>query len=107
MARHVGRSGTQEKVKVVEIVDPHLVRVHIKEPRPDFMRFCGTLSTGAGWVVPKKYVEQVWAMKADDEGMAVQAFLGSGTCSFIRANKSGKGGAMILLSAAGLVLMIS
>ena len=58
------------------------VRVHLKEPRPDFMRFCGTPATGAGWIVPKKYVKQVGAMKADDEGMTVQVFLGSGDLFF-------------------------
>jgi peptide/nickel transport system substrate-binding protein len=49
----------QEKVKEVEIVNPHQVRFHLKEPWPDFMTFYGTPSTGAGWIVPKKYIEQV------------------------------------------------
>ena len=35
------------------------MRFHLHEPWPDFMTFYGTLVTGAGWVVPKKYVEQV------------------------------------------------
>ena len=30
-----------------------------KQPWPDFMTFYGTPATGAGWIVPKKYVEQV------------------------------------------------
>jgi peptide/nickel transport system substrate-binding protein len=46
-------------VQHVEIVDAHLVRIHLQEPWPDFMTFYGTPSTGAGWIVPKKYVEQV------------------------------------------------
>ena len=49
----------REKVKEVEILNPHLLRMHLKEPWPDFMTFYGTPSTGAGWIVPKKYVEQV------------------------------------------------
>src|SRR6266540_696807 len=49
----------REKVKTVEIVDPHLVRIHLKEVWPDFMTFYGTPSMGAGWIVPKQYLEQV------------------------------------------------
>ena len=47
------------KVKAVEIVDPHHVRFHLNEPWPDFMTFYGTPATGAGWIVPKKYLEKV------------------------------------------------
>ena len=35
------------------------VRFVLKEPWPDFMTFYGTTATGAGWIVPKKYVEKV------------------------------------------------
>jgi peptide/nickel transport system substrate-binding protein len=48
-----------EKVREVAVVDPHRVRFHLHEPWPDFMTFYGTFASGAGWVVPKKYVEQV------------------------------------------------
>jgi peptide/nickel transport system substrate-binding protein len=48
-----------EKVREVVIVDPHRVRFVLHEPWPDFMTFYGTLVSGAGWIVPKKYVEQV------------------------------------------------
>jgi peptide/nickel transport system substrate-binding protein len=48
-----------EKVREVEIVDPHRVRFHLHQPWPDFMTYYGTLATGAGWIVPKKYIEQV------------------------------------------------
>jgi peptide/nickel transport system substrate-binding protein len=48
-----------EKVRDVVIVGPHRVRFVLKEPWPDFMSFYGTLVSGAAWVVPKKYVEQV------------------------------------------------
>jgi peptide/nickel transport system substrate-binding protein len=51
----------KEKVRDVEIVDPARVRFHLHEPFPDFMAFYGTLATGASWIVPKKYVEQVGA----------------------------------------------
>jgi peptide/nickel transport system substrate-binding protein len=48
-----------ERVREVEIVGPHRVRFHLHQPWPDFMTYYGTLATGAGWVVPKKYLEQV------------------------------------------------
>jgi peptide/nickel transport system substrate-binding protein len=48
-----------EKVREVEIVSPSRVRFHLHEPWPDFMSFYGTFASGAAWVVPKKYVEQV------------------------------------------------
>jgi len=35
------------------------VRFHLHEPWPDFMSFYGTMVSGAGWIVPKKYVERV------------------------------------------------
>jgi len=35
------------------------VRFHLKAPWPDFMGFYGSPATGAGWIVPKKYVEKV------------------------------------------------
>ena len=35
------------------------MRFHLHEPWPDFMTFYGTIVSGAGWIVPKKYVEKV------------------------------------------------
>ena len=49
----------KDKVAAVEIVDPHRVRFRLKEAWPDFMTFYGTPASGAGWIVPKKYVEKV------------------------------------------------
>jgi peptide/nickel transport system substrate-binding protein len=57
--RSKGARILKEKVKEVEIVSPSRIRFHLHEPFPDFMAFYGTLATGAGWVVPKKYTEQV------------------------------------------------
>jgi peptide/nickel transport system substrate-binding protein len=48
-----------EKVKDVTVVSPFRIRFTLVEPWPDFMTFYGTFASGAGWVVPKKYVEQV------------------------------------------------
>ena len=41
------------------MVGPYRVRFQLHEPWPDFMAFYGTFVSGAGWVVPKKYMEQV------------------------------------------------
>jgi peptide/nickel transport system substrate-binding protein len=48
-----------DKVKDVVIVSPSRVRFVLHEPWPDFMTFYGTFASGAGWVLPKKYFEQV------------------------------------------------
>src|SRR5262249_14616090 len=59
--RYKGASATlgKEKVKEVQVLDPAHVRFVLKEPWPDFMTFYGTTASGAGWIVPKKYVEKV------------------------------------------------
>jgi len=49
----------KDKVVAVEIVDPFRVRFRLKEPWPDFMTFYATPASGAGWIVPKKYIEKV------------------------------------------------
>jgi peptide/nickel transport system substrate-binding protein len=49
----------KDRVREVQVVDPARVRIHLKEPWPDFMTFYGTSATGAGWIVPRKYVEKV------------------------------------------------
>ena len=48
----------KDQVAAVEVVDPHRVRFRLKRPWPDFLTFYSS-TTGAGWIVPKKYVEQV------------------------------------------------
>jgi len=47
------------RIAAVEIVDAQRLRFRFKQPWPDFMTFYGTPATGAGWIVPKKYVEKV------------------------------------------------
>src|SRR5258705_8839681 len=54
-----GAKGLQEKVREVVAIDPYRVRFLLHEPFPDFMTYYGTLATGAGWIVPKKYFESV------------------------------------------------
>ena len=67
----------KDKVGVVEIVDPARVRFRLKKPWPDFMTFYGTPATGAAWIVPKKYVEQV-----GDEGFKKHP-VGAGPYKFV------------------------
>jgi len=64
----------------VEVVDPHRVRFKLKEPWSDFMTYYGSLTTGAGWVVPKKYLEKV-----GDDGFK-KAPIGAGPYRFVAFN---------------------
>jgi peptide/nickel transport system substrate-binding protein len=49
----------RERVKAVEVIDPHRVRFVLHAPWPDFLTFYATPATGAAWIVPKKYQERV------------------------------------------------
>jgi peptide/nickel transport system substrate-binding protein len=61
LERYRGTAAASFKARVaaVEVIDPLRVRFRFKQPWPDFMTFYGTPATGAGWIVPKKYVEKV------------------------------------------------
>src|SRR5262249_19589657 len=48
----------KSRVAGVDVLDSQRVRFRLTQPWPDFMTFYGTPATGAGWVVPKKYVEK-------------------------------------------------
>src|SRR5437879_174280 len=69
----------QDKVKEIEIAGPYRVRFHLHEPFPDFMTYYGTFATGAGWIAPKKYVEQVGldGFKKNPVGLGPYKFLSS------------------------------
>lgn len=47
------------KTEKVEAVNPRLVRISFKEPFPDFLEYLVPGQATIGWVVPKRYVEQV------------------------------------------------
>jgi peptide/nickel transport system substrate-binding protein len=49
----------KDRVKAIEIIEPHRIRFVLHEPWPDFLTFYATMATGASWIVPKQYVEQV------------------------------------------------
>src|SRR5258708_21983128 len=48
----------KEKVAAVETPDPRRVIFRLHQPWPDFLIYYSSV-TGAGWIVPKKYVESV------------------------------------------------
>jgi len=48
----------KDRMAAVETPDPQRVRFRLKQPWPDFLTFYAS-ATGAGWIVPKKYVEKV------------------------------------------------
>jgi peptide/nickel transport system substrate-binding protein len=76
--RYRGANGTMMKARVasIETPDPRTVRFSLKEPWPDFLTFYGQ-ATGAGWIVPKKYVEKV-----GDEGYKKRP-IGAGPYKFV------------------------
>ena len=57
--RAKGSKILRDKVQEVVAVEPTRVRFVLHEPWPDFMTFYGTILSGAGWIVPKTYVERV------------------------------------------------
>ena len=66
----------KERVAGIETPDPQRVRIRLKQPWPDFLTFY-TNATGAGWIVPRKYVEKV-----GDEGFK-KAPVGAGPYKFV------------------------
>src|SRR5438128_3393727 len=82
MERYRGAGGGIFKARItsIDVVDPHRVRFRFKQPWPDFMTFYGTPATGAGWIVPKKYVEKV-----GDDGFK-RAPVGAGPYRFVSFN---------------------
>src|SRR3989449_598729 len=66
----------KDRVAAVETPDPLHVRFRLKNAWPDFMTFY-TAASGAGWIVPKKYVEKV-----GDDGYK-KAPIGSGPYKFV------------------------
>jgi peptide/nickel transport system substrate-binding protein len=56
--RGASAKAVKDRVAEIETPDPQKVRFKLKAPWPDFFTFYAS-ATGAGWIVPKKYVEQV------------------------------------------------
>jgi peptide/nickel transport system substrate-binding protein len=70
----------KDKVKDVQVLATNRVRFVLKEPWPDFIAFYGTSATGAGWIVPRKYIAKV-----GDEGFK-KAPVGAGPFKFVAFN---------------------
>jgi len=66
----------KDRVAAVEISNSHHVRFKLKQPWPDFPTFYASV-TGAGWIVPRRYVEKV-----GDEGFK-KAPVGAGPYKFV------------------------
>ena len=66
----------KERVVAIDTLAPDRVRFRLKGAWPDFLLFYATAS-GAGWIVPKKYVEKV-----GDEGFK-KAPVGAGPYKFV------------------------
>ena len=84
-----GAQALKDHVSEVEIVDPQVVRFHLKAPWPDFMTFYGTTATAAGIVVPNNYLIQV-----GDDGFKKHP-VGAGPYKFV----SSKPGVEVVLEA--------
>ena len=69
----------KERIAAVEVADPLHITFRLKRPWPDFLTFY-TGATGAGWIVPRKYVERV-----GDDGFR-KAPVGAGPYRFVSFN---------------------
>jgi peptide/nickel transport system substrate-binding protein len=74
--RGSAKASLKERVLAIETPDPGRVRFRLKAPWPDFLTFY-TGASGAGWIVPKKYLEKV-----GDEGFK-KAPVGAGPYKFV------------------------
>ena len=74
--RGAGAKSFKERVVAVETPDASRVRFRLKQAWPDFLTFYASAS-GAGWVVPKHYVEKV-----GEEGFK-KAPIGAGPYKFV------------------------
>jgi peptide/nickel transport system substrate-binding protein len=66
----------KERVAAVETPEPRRVIFRLQDPWPDFLTFYA-IASGAGWVVPRKYVEKV-----GDDGFK-KAPIGAGPYRFV------------------------
>ena len=75
--RGVSARALKDRVRQIDVVDPHRVRFQLKEPWPDFLAFYATPATGAAWIVPRRYLEKV-----GDDGFK-KAPVGAGPYRFV------------------------
>jgi len=79
LERYRGAASATFKARIasIDVLDAYRVRFRFKQAWPDFLSFYGTPATGAGWIVPKKYVEKV-----GDDGFK-KAPIGAGPYRFV------------------------
>jgi peptide/nickel transport system substrate-binding protein len=77
--RGAAKGPIHDRVAAVEVQDDRHLTFKLKNPWPDFLTFYAA-TTGAGWIVPKKYVEKV-----GDEGFK-KAPIGCGPYKFVSFN---------------------
>jgi peptide/nickel transport system substrate-binding protein len=75
--RGISAKPLKERVAAIETPDPGRIRFRLKQPWPDFLTFYGGIATGASWVVPKRYIDQV-----GDDGFK-KAPVGAGPYRFV------------------------
>jgi peptide/nickel transport system substrate-binding protein len=75
--RGISAQMLKARVAAIETPDARHIRFRLTQPWPDFMSFYGTLATGAGWIVPRPYVERV-----GEDGFK-QAPVGAGPYRFV------------------------
>ena len=69
----------KERVAGVDVHDAERLTIRLNEPWPDFLTFYAS-ATGAGWIVPRKYVQQV-----GEDGYK-RAPVGAGPYKFVSFN---------------------
>ena len=74
--RGAAKATLHDRVAAVEAQDARHITFRLKNPWPDFLTFYAA-TTGAGWIVPKKYVEKV-----GDDGFK-KAPIGAGPYRFV------------------------
>jgi peptide/nickel transport system substrate-binding protein len=77
--RGAAKAPLHDRVASVETPDARHITFKLKNPWPDFITFYAA-TTGAGWIVPKKYVEKV-----GDDGFK-KAPIGAGPYKFVSFN---------------------
>jgi peptide/nickel transport system substrate-binding protein len=77
--RGAAKGPLHDRVAAVETPDTRHITFRLKNPWPDFLTFYAA-TTGAGWIVPRKYVEKV-----GDDGFK-KAPIGAGPYRFVSFN---------------------
>lgn len=72
-----GASTLQDNTKEIELVDDRSITFHFNGPFLDFMLLYGSTATGAGWIVPSDYYQEV-----GPEGF-LEAPIGAGPFRFV------------------------